>query len=173
MKSDKKSDILNQYSILVDKVIITLIVSILEIIIQIGGNDMYLNKLQDTEKSLFLDAAILLSDSDGNMSDQEKEIILQLCEEMQIKPAFSSSRQLEVVLREMSLISDLKTKKIIVFELAGVILADSVFDKGEKKLIIQIAESLSLDRAFAFQAVSLVKAISGLYELVAQMIESV
>ena len=90
------------------------------------------------KESLFLDAAILLSNSDGNMSDQEKEIILQLCEEMQIKPTFSSSRQLESALREMSTISNLKTKKIFVFELAGVILADGIFDESEKKIIIQM-----------------------------------
>ena len=118
---------------------------------------LFLNKLSTKEQDVFIELAILLSNADGIISDEERELFENFGEEMNRKLDldFESARDVENILADSKDFSQY-SKRIIFFELMGLALCDELDDK-EKSLIKKLADSYSIsegDIIFMQQIVS-------------------
>jgi len=108
---------------------------------------MYLNLLKDEEKKLFLELAYDLSASDGDFEEEETAMITTYCAEMGISFDITEKRTADSVINQINEISDIKSKRIIVFELIGLALCDDRYDENEKDMIYELAERISIEKS--------------------------
>lgn len=113
---------------------------------------MYLAILNREEKELFLNLAYELASIDGDYSDEENAMINGYCHEMQI--VFEKEKMvksIEKLLTRISEISDERAKKIIVFEIIGLAMADGKFDEDERKLVTRMEVEFKLGAEYAMK----------------------
>lgn len=107
---------------------------------------MFLSELKSKEKELFLDLCIHAANANQVFAEDEKEMIQSYCAEMQIAPPDSYEKSVEETVREVNSISDMKSKKIIVLELLGLVLVDKEYDIKEKEFIYQVSDEIGIGR---------------------------
>lgn len=94
---------------------------------------MFLKMLSEDQKKLFMEFAYAMADADDNIAPEEIDIMRAYMEEMEFeiteKPAL---RKIEEILADINRVSDIQTKKIFLFEIIGLIMADGVYDDSEK-----------------------------------------
>ncbi len=125
---------------------------------------MYLSKLSKKQKEFFLDMCILLSYVDNDFAKEEKQIIEQLCDEMNIEPRYETTKDLEVILKEFADISSSREKRIVFIELLGIVMADKRIAEEEKEYMEVVLESFDMDRNELNDAFILVKELYEVYE---------
>ena len=106
---------------------------------------MYLRELSDEEKKTFWNLANAVVMADGTKTEQEIELLKQYWTELENEYEVYSPR--EIILDdeiEKLRTSDERTKRIICFELSGLILADSDYSKEEKDMIELICRKLDI-----------------------------
>ncbi len=111
---------------------------------------MYLTLLDEKEKESFLGLAYNLAAADGNYSDEEKAMIRSYCQEMQFE--FDDTKMVKETSELLNAInsgSNTKIKKIIIFELIGLAMADGGYDKDEKELINLAEKQFGIEEGFA------------------------
>ena len=111
---------------------------------------MYLALLDEKEKELFLGLAYNLAAADGNYSDEEKAVISGYCQEMQF--GFDEKNMVkatDVLLDLINSNSSMKTKKIIIFELVGLAMADASYDADERALINLAEKQFGVKKGYA------------------------
>ena len=119
---------------------------------------MYLNLLTDDQKYLFLDLALITANADSKEDDEELSVISEYCNEMNISfDRTESSMPLNQLLERITLVTDMTQRKIIVFELTGLAMADSSFCDNEKKIIKLASIYFQLDDSFTEQCETLIK----------------
>ena len=106
---------------------------------------MYLAILNDEQKNLFLNIAKKLASTDGNFSEDERQVIDGYCHEMSVSVVKKLDIAKEDMIERLGSISNTSEKKIIVFEFAGLVMADSNFDESERVFLKQIAEKFDID----------------------------
>lgn len=109
---------------------------------------MYLSILKEEEKIMFLDLAYALSAADGKMSDEEKSMIDRYCDEMGIEKRNPSINDKAKIVKELAKAADLQSKKIIIFELTGLAIADNTYDETEKQFINEAVSQFELTKEF-------------------------
>jgi tellurite resistance protein len=111
---------------------------------------MYLALLDKEEKELFLGLAFDLAAADGNYSDEEKAMMDAYCQEMQITFDKEAMVQTEDdIIASFKNKSDNKAKKILIFELIGLALADGNYDASEKALVSKLEKEFEMEDGFA------------------------
>lgn len=106
---------------------------------------MYLHELSDEEKKTFWNLANAVVMADGSKTEQEIELLKQYWIELENEYEIYSPR--EVILDdeiEKLQMSNARTKRIICFELSGLVLADSDYSKEEKDMIELICRKLDV-----------------------------
>lgn len=106
---------------------------------------MFLHLLTDNEKEAFIDLARLAAASNGYVSEEEDIMIEQYCEEMGISLPISHARTLEDVISCFA-DSDAMSRKVVLFEIIGLLFSDGNFDEKEMSFIEKIADSLSVEK---------------------------
>lgn len=87
--------------------------------------------------------------SDGDYSIEEQVTIQEYCFEMQIEfDEKTMVKPIDEIICEFSQRSNLKTKKIIVFELIGLAMADNKYDDNEKSIVLDMENKFGLDKRF-------------------------
>ncbi|HHD2754057.1 TPA: hypothetical protein ACOTG0_002902 [Clostridium perfringens] len=110
---------------------------------------MYLSMLNEKQKELFLEFAYHLVVSDGVYSPEEKALMDSYCYEMQIVLKEDKFvKPLDDILEEINIECDSKEKKIIIFEVIGLAMSDSSFDKEERELIHDAVMRFNLESDF-------------------------
>ena len=112
---------------------------------------MYLMNLSEKVKKTFLELAYLIAVTDNCISEEEKIVLEAYKSELQIDYDFqtiNTNLNLETVLRSLCQDANETEKKIIVFEIIGLAMTDSLYDDEEKKTVIQINEAFRLDDAY-------------------------
>ncbi|MBU5488794.1 hypothetical protein KQI77_11710 [Clostridium sp. MSJ-8] len=110
---------------------------------------MYLSILTSEEKRMFLGLAYDLATSDGDYSAEEQVAIQGYCHEMQMEfDKKTMVKPIDEIIRKFSQKSDLKTKKIIVFEAVGLAMADNNYDDNERAIILDMENKFGLDKSF-------------------------
>ncbi len=102
---------------------------------------MFLDRLNDEQKVMFLDLAVYAAQTNGVIEESEKRMLMQYCKEMGV--AFydvSGLHELEAVKKCFSNASDV-IKRIVVLELLGLCNIDGEFDSIESAF----AEDFSKD----------------------------
>ncbi|HCS16064.1 MAG TPA: hypothetical protein DIV56_10120 [Lachnospiraceae bacterium] len=113
---------------------------------------MYLALLNEREKNVFLGMAYNLASIDGNYSDAEKIMINGYCQELQCQfDENNMIKPMESLIQYVKVNSSEKTKKIFIFELVGLAMADENYDSDERMLINQMLKEYNLNSGFADQ----------------------
>lgn len=119
---------------------------------------MYLSKLSNEKRHLFLDLELYMSKTDGDFSNSEKQIIDTHCMEMHIdNNGYECELPLDQVFQELQEKCTAEEKHIIFIELLAVVMADKVYHDSEKIIIERLAEILDIKEAeveYAFNAVN-------------------
>lgn len=90
--------------------------------------------------------AYILADSDGDYSDYEKVAIKGYLKEMDIEmPKDQADTNLEYVVDTLNEISSMREKRIIIFEIIGLAMADYNYDDGERKIVKNAMNVFGID----------------------------
>ena len=100
---------------------------------------MYLNKLTNEQKELFLDLCIHAAMADNKFVDEEKDIIIEYCLEMGIPERYEIKTAIDDVIEKLSAVSTKKEMRIVYMEIMALLLSDRVFDEKEKVFVEKIA----------------------------------
>lgn len=105
---------------------------------------MFLDRLNEKEKEMFLDLTVYTAQANGVVEDTEKNMILQYCKEMGV--AFydiSKLHSLEEVIEVFSKSSKEK-KRIVVLEILGLCFSDGDFDTVEQAFAKKFSQDIGL-----------------------------
>lgn len=107
---------------------------------------MFLYSLKEDNKLRFIELCRYASEADEKVEDKEKETIAMYCREMGISEELSSvKRELNIVLNELKNEADTTEKRIILFEILGLMLADEQYTKLEEQFVLKIIEAFEMD----------------------------
>lgn len=113
---------------------------------------MYLGLLNEEQKELCINLAINLSSIDGSFSQEEKVMIDAYCYEMGISYDYGKVvPKTSEILERLNVISDMREKKIIVFEAIGLAMADNEFHGKEREMINAMVKKFNIDESFIDQ----------------------
>lgn len=108
---------------------------------------MFLEMLNEEQKELFLHLAVKAAYANEILEEAEKDMLIAFAKEMNIKPVLSSDKDLEVMLEKLKLICGGIERKIILFELVGVMYSDNVCDNSETAFLEEIAKAFNIDNS--------------------------
>lgn len=105
---------------------------------------MFLSKLNNKEKEMFLDIAVYTAQSNGIVEDVEKELIMQYCREMGV--SFYDISKLHSMQELVDFFSNVskEKKRIVVLELLGLCYADGCMDAIETAFTEKFAQDIGL-----------------------------
>ncbi len=105
---------------------------------------MFLKQLNQIEKEAFISLAVRAAEANGNISDEEYQMIEEYCGEMEI--AFFDARNIKSLEDVISLFSDSEDqhKKIVILEIIGLMYADGGYDKEEKAFVEKLADGIGV-----------------------------
>lgn len=103
---------------------------------------MFLDKLNNKEKEMFLDLAVYAAQSNGIVEEAEKEAIMGYCREMGVTfYDISRLHPYQEVVEFFSSVSKEK-KRIIIFEILGLCAIDGESDDVEEAFVDDFAEKI-------------------------------
>ena len=105
---------------------------------------MFLQMLSKDQQELFLELAIKAAEADGNIALEEDNLLKLYAMEMNITPKYSTDRTIEEITNQISTCSNKKIKKIMIFEILGIIISDSVYDLREKEFVKMLSNSFKI-----------------------------
>lgn len=133
---------------------------------------MFLAKLNQEQKEMFLELSIYAARSNNVLSDVEKEFISQYCLEMGIeKSGFETKTNLEELLEKIKEKSSETELNMIFFEILGLILSDKVFDDMEKDFMDKLLSKFEISDEFLKKSIELINSLSKLYVEVNNLID--
>lgn len=133
---------------------------------------MFLSELKDEQKDLFLDLGIHLSMSDGEFSETEKNTICQMCKEMGIDERLEQNVDFDIALSRLGKNATVREKRIVLLEIAGVVMADGVYSPEEKAEVEKISDALGVDYFHCENAISLVKDLFVVYSKIGNFLSN-
>lgn len=135
---------------------------------------MYLSVLNNEKKHLFLELEIYMAKTDGDFSQNEKNIIDAHCMEMHIdNNNYECNNSFDSILSELSKKCNSTEKRIIFFELAATVLADEIYDNSEKIMIGKLSEIFGISDADSQEAFNLINDMKSVYKRCANFINEV
>ena len=107
---------------------------------------MFLNFLTKEEKPQFLKLAILAANINGSLEAEEIELINRYQREMDtsMEPTELGSDYNEESVFRFFCESEKSHKKIVLFEIIGLLTCDSSFDEDEKRFVIRLSNAIGL-----------------------------
>lgn len=124
---------------------------------------MYLGELNAKQKEIFLDLGIGLASVDGKFSNEEKNTVRLLCDEMCIEYRYMAKVSPEEATQFFVTEANPRIQRIVVFELLGIAMADSVYQDCEFAMITNIAKAFSINEREVDQICEAIKQLYGLY----------
>ena len=107
---------------------------------------MFLEKLDEREKEVFLDLARLTAKANGVVDDDEKEMITRYCREMNISEfKIYDTKNLDEAAAFFAGRSN-KAKNIVLVELLLLCSADGKKDKDEKQFVKDLAAKMDINK---------------------------
>ena len=119
---------------------------------------MYLDRIGEAEKVLFLQLAKAVCEADGSYGDAEKLMVQAYCREMQIEDKKESvSKSVEEIMKDLAALSDEKESRMIVFELVGLAYADKMFSSQERELISKLTKIFNIEDSYIQKCEGVIK----------------
>lgn len=124
---------------------------------------MFLDMLNKDEKEWFLDLAIKAAEANGDVAQEETQMLRTFAAELNIPARTKTDRELNDILKDFSDNSSKKSKKIVLFEIIGILFADSEFDDEEKKYLDKVTTALDLDDSVKNDMITEINEYSALF----------
>ncbi len=110
---------------------------------------MYLSLLGKKEKDSFLRLAYELALIDGDYGAEEQQMMEVYCNEMQISSSsLDKEASISTIIDFIAKESDIKNKKIMIFEIIGLAMSDSNYDYKEKNFIYELMNKFMIEEDF-------------------------
>jgi hypothetical protein len=110
---------------------------------------MFLSLLNTEQKKAFMSLAYNLAVSDGDFSESERTAIKGYSMEMEMEFKMEDvDTDINNVISVINKICGKREKKIIVFEIIGLAMADYNYDNGERKIVKKALDIFDLDTSF-------------------------
>lgn len=101
---------------------------------------MFLRPLNNKQKELFLNLALVAASANDVLEDSEKLLLAAYADEMSIDVNKASQMPMEEICKKLKAISNSKELNQISFEIVGMMMSDSEYDEKEKMFISKMAE---------------------------------
>ena len=110
---------------------------------------MFLKLLNNEQKKLFLSLAYDLAIADGCFSKDEVEVMNSYADEMKVEFVLEDvEKDLVRVIDKMNDVCSHQEKKIVIFEIIGLAMADSKYDEAERKIVNHAMTVFNLDMEY-------------------------
>lgn len=109
---------------------------------------MYLEMLTETERKIFLDLAYQAMECDGEISQEEVEIIASYEVECRL-PGYKRTQRTEKECIKLLKKSEMSHRRIVLLELTGIWSADNVWKDAELAMMDRVAAGLGIPAAVA------------------------
>lgn len=128
---------------------------------------MFLYLLKEENKARFIELCRYASEADEIVEEKEIETINAYCREMGVTEKVPPVRRgLEVVLSELHNETDEREKRIILFEILGLMLADEQYTETEEQFVLKVIQTFGLDRQAVGNMCSLLEIYKVVYKQV-------
>ena len=108
---------------------------------------MYLNRLNNEQKELFIDLCIHASLSNNNFAAEQKGTINAYCKEMNLSDIrYETSKSLDEVLDRIIEISTKDEIRIIILEITALIISDDIYDEREKAFMDRLINKTGISK---------------------------
>ncbi len=124
---------------------------------------MFLEMLNEEQKKLFMHLAIIAANANGYVEESENKMLLHFEKEMNIDPITQSNMKLDDVIDELYNICGELEKKIVLFEIVGILFSDENCDKEEMEFLDKIAGRFGFSNEQVKDMISLVEEYTKLY----------
>lgn len=131
---------------------------------------MFLSKLNSEQKELFLELAMKAAEVNGIIELEEKNMLKCFAIEMNIAPIYGTDKRVEDIVNRIVDISSEKELRIILFEILGIIVSDSVFDESEQAFINWLFEKCNIEYALAEQMLVLLTDYLKVYQKIVEIV---
>lgn len=131
---------------------------------------MFLNNLSNEQKAQFLELAIKAAESNGIVALEQKNMLKCFAIEMNITPVYRTDRNLEDIINGLVQISSEKELRIILFEVLGIIISDTVFDDSEKEFVRHMVERCNMDSGLIDKMIDLLNVYSNVYQEIVNVV---
>jgi hypothetical protein len=132
---------------------------------------MFLNLLDEANKERFIKLCGCAIYADGIVADEEKELALAYCREMNVEQRVpDNSAILDDVLKELDEGATEREKNIIAFEILGMFLSDNDYAKEEEIMMQKIIEQLHIEREKFGCMLSLLNIYKSVYEEICNVV---
>jgi Tellurite resistance protein TerB. len=131
---------------------------------------MFLNMLSNDEKELFLDVAIKAAEANGEIAKEEKEMLHAFAQEMKIESRSTTNKDISEILKAFTENSSKQSMRIVVFELIGILFADSEFDDFEKEFLSKVTDSFGISIETRDEMISEIKDYSENYNRICKTV---
>lgn len=107
---------------------------------------MFLGLLKEENKVRFIELCGYAADADGVFEEKEEATIYTYCREMNIPESLpKKDNTLEEVLDQLKKSASYNEKKIVLFEILGLMLSDEEFAEQEQIFVKEIIDKLEID----------------------------
>lgn len=119
---------------------------------------MYLTRLNEKQKVVFLELAYQIVSADGNYSDAEKQMMTAYYREMELSSETEvKEKKLEEIIAELNKAFGIVEKKIVVFEAVGLAMIDGNCASSEKDILNRVQSAIGIPTEYYSQCESLIK----------------
>ena len=131
---------------------------------------MFLSRLNNEQKELFLELAMKAAEVNGIVELEEKNMLKCFAIEMNIAPIYGTDKRVEDIVNRIVDISSEKELRIILFEILGIIVSDSVFDESEQAFVNWLFEKCNIEYALAEQILVLLTDYLKVYQKIVHVV---
>ena len=132
---------------------------------------MFLNRLSSEQKDLFFDLCIHASMANNDFAEEEKLMIQQYCDEMQLSDVrYEANLDLDKSVSKLVEISSKAELKMMTLELTGLILSDNKYDDFEKTFMHSFAEKAQMSNDEYNEIFKVVNDLNDLYKKIGDII---
>ncbi len=133
---------------------------------------MYLSRLSDEAKELFLDLSIYAAQANEEVNDLEKGVIDAYCKEMDLpKSEYKAKYSLDEVLEKLKACTA-QEKNIIFIEILALLGADDIYDVLEKKFINTLQKTLEYENGRLFEIIYALRQLKETQKFFEQIIQN-
>ena len=132
---------------------------------------MYLRRLSQPAKEVFIDIAKYLCNADGIVDKREEKLLAAYGEELQMTISLDApQKSLEALATNLNAATDRIQKRIVVFELMGLALVDGTYADEEKAFFKLLGEKLDLRPTFTERCEASIRAYMAVHKEIDEVI---
>lgn len=124
---------------------------------------MFIEFLDNEKKFLFLNFAVYAANANNELDEDEKSLICMYAKQIEMEPIEKTEMSLDEIIDTINKTCDFVEKKMIIYEIIGVLLADKDYDDLEKAFLNNIAKKMSIQETEIDKMLSLMKEYLDLY----------